>query len=645
MASTAIPESSERRQLDRLLHRDSAAEVDPITYEVIRHNLWSVNEEHAATIVKVSGSPIVVFGHDFNPSILTEDGEWVFFGPYIQYLNAAADYAIGWTLEHYAENPGIEDGDMFLTNDPWIGSNHQPDTTLLCPVFIDGKIFCWVTNTMNQYDLGGNTPGSFCPSARDVFDESPPMPPVKIVEGGRLRRDVEEMYVRRSRLPYLVSLDLRAEIAGNNVARKRILELVERYDAETVKAAMRKIIDDSEASFVQKLRALPDAVIRDLVHLEVALPGDKRTYRCQLTMEKRGDELTFSNEGSDPEVGAINMTQIGWRGAIQSVILPFFLYDQLYAIGGALRHLNFQPQLGTLNVADFPSAISCSPAFGVYATIVNANNCFAKLVSTNTEQRKQLTCNAMSQWPVISMSGTDQWGSPYGTILMDPMGVGTGAFAERDGIDTGGFFHDPMGTSPNVEQNEFFFPMLYLYRRENMDSGGAGRFRGGVSTEISFIPHGTEQIDHTTAACGSAVPCTTGIFGGYPGCTNDFHLQRDTDVRSGFEQGRLLVERGELGGHEEQVLSKQVGLVQRPSDVYTIHWSGGAGFGDPIDRDPQAVARDVREGYVSGEAAREIHGVVLDAAGELDEDATERMREQIRELRRRESAPAERSAR
>lgn len=640
MASTATVDSAQQ-----LLHRDSAAEVDPVTYEVVKHNLWSVNEEHAATIVKVSGSPIVVFGHDFNPSILTEDGEWVFFGPYIQYLNAAADYAIHWTLDNYAQNPGIQDGDMFLTNDPWIGSNHQPDTTLLCPVFIEGKIFCWVTNTMNQYDLGGVTPGSFCPNAADVFQESPPMPPVKIVEGGRLRRDVEEMYVRRSRLPYLVSLDLRAEIAGNNVARQRILELVDRYGAQTVKATMRKIIDDSEVSFVQKLRALPDAVIRDVVHLEVALPGDRRTYRCQLTMEKQDDTLIFTNEGSDPEVGAINMTEIGWRGSIQSVILPFFLYDQLYAIGGALRHLRFQPQRGTLNVADFPSAVSCSPAFGVYATIVNANNCVAKLVSADATQRRQLTCNAMSQWPVISMAGTDQWGSPYGTILMDPMGVGTGAFADRDGIDTGGFFHDPMGTSPNVEQNEFFFPMLYLYKRENTDSAGAGRYRGGVSTEISFIPHGTDEINHTTAACGSAVPCTTGIFGGFPGCTNDFHLQRDTDVRSAFEQGRLLIERDEVGGQEAPVLSKQVALIQKPSDVYTIHWSGGAGLGDPLDRDPEAVAEDLREGYVSQKAASELHGVAIDEHGQVDQEGTARLREQIRRRRRDQAMPIERNGR
>jgi N-methylhydantoinase B len=623
-----------------VLHRETAEQIDPVTYEVIRHNLWNINEEHAATIVKVSGSPIVVFGHDFNPSILTESGEWVFFGPYIQYLNAAADNAIRWVLEHYPENPGIEEGDMFLTNDPWIGSNHEPDTTLLCPVFVDGSIFCWVTNTMHQYDLGGITPGTFCPGARDIFDESPPMPPVKVVEGGRLRRDIEEMYIRRSRLPYLVALDLRAEIAGNNVAKARMLELVERYGAGTVKAVMRKIIDDSEASFAAKLRALPDGTFRDVVYLEVALPGDRSSYRCQLTMEKRGEELTFRNEGTEPQTGAICMSEIAWRGAIQSVILPFFLYDQLYAIGGALRRVRFEPTPGTLTVADFPAAVSCSPAFGVYATIVNANNCIAKLVSADAEQRRHLTCNAMSQWPVISMAGVDQWGKPYGTILMDPMAVGTGAFSDRDGIDTGGFFHDPMGVSPNVEQNEFFFPMLYLYKKENRDAGGAGRFRGGVSAEICFVPHGTEEILHTTAACGTAIPCTTGIFGGYPGCTNDYDMRRGTDVLSAFEQSRVPATFDDVGGEEEQVPSKATGIVQHRTDVYRIHWNGGAGYGDPLDRDPSEVAEDVTDDYTSPEAAERLYGVALAADGSVDEAATEAARQRIRQERRASARPA-----
>ena len=116
-------------------HTEADDRVDPITHEVLRHALWNVNTEHGNTIMKISGSPICAYGHDFNPSILDENGDFVFFGPFLQYLSAAAGAAVKWTLEHRSENPGIHDGDVFLTNDPWVGSTHQSDVAVYAPVF------------------------------------------------------------------------------------------------------------------------------------------------------------------------------------------------------------------------------------------------------------------------------------------------------------------------------------------------------------------------------------------------------------------------------------------------------------------------------------------------------------------------------
>ena len=156
-----------------------------MTFEVVRHALWNVNEEHGATIQRLSGSPVAMYALDLNPSILTEDAEFVYFGPYMQYMSGVTDTQVKWTLENRSDNPGIRDGDMFLANDPWVGAAHQMDVMLLCPVFWKGELFCWVTNCLHQYDIGGITPGSFCPSARDAFDEGILIPPVKIVERQR----------------------------------------------------------------------------------------------------------------------------------------------------------------------------------------------------------------------------------------------------------------------------------------------------------------------------------------------------------------------------------------------------------------------------------------------------------------------------
>ena len=145
-----IPPKDLRISAKLTLHRETADNIDPVTYEVIRHNLWNLNEEHGATIQRVSGSPVAVYALDLNPSILTEDAEFVFFGPYMQYMSGVADTQVKWILENRSDNPGINDGDMFLANDPWVGAAHQMDVMLICPVFWEGQLFCWVTNCLHQ---------------------------------------------------------------------------------------------------------------------------------------------------------------------------------------------------------------------------------------------------------------------------------------------------------------------------------------------------------------------------------------------------------------------------------------------------------------------------------------------------------------
>src|SRR5215475_10474308 len=166
------------------LHREWTDKIDPITYEVIRHNLWNINEELGMTIQRISGSPVAMYAFDLNSSIFTEDGEFIYYGPYQLYMSGVSDVQVKWTLEHRSKNPGIVEDDMFRSNDPWVGAAHQMDVTLLTPVFWEGKLFCWITNVLHQYDVGGITPGSFCPNARDAFDEGILIPPVKIVERG-----------------------------------------------------------------------------------------------------------------------------------------------------------------------------------------------------------------------------------------------------------------------------------------------------------------------------------------------------------------------------------------------------------------------------------------------------------------------------
>jgi N-methylhydantoinase B len=620
---------------DLSMHSEVADHVDPVTYEVVRHALWSINEEHGATIVKVSGSPMVLFAHDYNPGILTEDGEWVYFGPYLQYLTCGGDSAIKYTLEHRSHNPGIEPGDVWIVNDPWIASVHQSDHYMLAPVFIEDRLFCWVINSLHSYDVGGSQPGSFCTDAEDIYSDPVPMPPLRLVRDGKLLDDVMHSIVRRSRQPYLLGLDLRSQVAGCEVARRRLTELVGRYGAPTVKAVMRGIITGSEKAFVDRLRQIPDGEWREEGFIEVAKPGDRGIYKHVLSLCKEGDTLTWRNEGSDPQTGSIAIPFVAWKGAILEAIAPSFLHDQLFAVGGALRHMDFRPTPATMTCAQYPAAVSISPAVGLIYTQSLAIRVVARMLSAAPDElrRQAMAAPANAQYPISTIFGVNQKGDPYGTIVMDSFSFGIGAMATRDGVDMSGVPWDPMMTCPNVEEEEEEFPVLYLWRRELPDSGGPGQWRGGNVGHAAFIPYGAEEIGHSTASSGLALPPGVGAFGGYPGCTSQFRFVRDSDVREQWKAGRMPKSIDEISGTTEYMTGREPGAVQRREDVYEIRWAGSAGWGDPCERVPALVAQDVREGHASPEVAFEVYGVVLDASGAVDVAATERRREEIRRER------------
>ena len=642
-----IPNSPLKIDPSLRLHSRAAEDLDPITYEVVRHALWNINVEHGNTIMKISGSPSCAYGHDFNPSLMDENGDFVFFGPFLQYLSSATGSAIKWTLEHRSDNPGIHDGDIFLTNDPWIGATHQSDVALIAPVFWEGELFCWVGNTLHQWDLGGTAPGGFNPMAVDIYWESGCIPPIKIVEGGVLRKDLEEEYTRRSRMPQLVALDLRAEIAGCHVARERLLALIARYGAQTVKGVMRKLQDDSEKAFVQRLATIPDGSWSESSWIELKDPNDRGLYRNSLSLTKHGNTLTFSNAGSDPQAGTLNCTLVAWKGAIASMICSQMLFDQMFVVEGAYRHLEFEVTPGTITCATYPAAVSAAPALTLLQTIALAGLVISKMLACSSDEQLRSevqSCMGAAMYPVSAFSGIDQRGAPYASFLLDPVGAALAGSPWRDGVDTGGWPWDLQSTMPNVEDNEWFYPILYLWRKELADSGGAGKFRGGNSGEIAFVPHGTDLISLFTASGHCAVP-GPGLHGGLPPATTRFTLKRGTNIAEQLQtQRRMPTAMTDLDGEAEPVAPKAFDVAQKPGDVFVLSWAGAGGYGDPLERDPARVLLDIERGNVSPGWAREVYGVVLDDKNShlpdslpgslhIDQAATQARRAELRRAR------------
>ncbi|MBT3367128.1 MAG: hypothetical protein HN416_08235 [Nitrospina sp.] len=613
------------------LHDRVAEDIDPIAFEVIRYAMWNINVEQGNTLLRVSGSPIAAYGHDFNPCLLDERGDFVFFGPFLQYLSSATGSAVKWTLEYRSTNPGISDGDIFLTNDPWVGATHQTDVSVYAPLFWEGELFCWFANTLHQWDLGGTTPGSFNPISQDVFWEAGCIPPIKIVEQGNLRKDLEEEYIRRSRMPDLVALDLRAQITACNVARERMQRLIKKYGPETIKGVMKKLQDNSETAFLKRLETIPDGMWTEESWIELSREGDRHVYRNALRLTKKGNKLIFDNKGTDPQVGSINCTAVAWKGAIASMISAQMLFDQMFVIEGAYRHIEFEPIPGTITCAKFPAGVISAPPVVLLQTIGLAGLIISRMLCCSSDKELQAevqSCMGALMFPIDAIAGVDQRGDPYASFLLDPVGGALGALSWKDGVNTGGWPWDLQSTMPNVEDNEIFYPIVYLWRKEIVNSGGGGKYRGGNSAEMAYVLNDTESMTHYTTSGHTIIP-GPGLFGGDPTSRTRYLLVKDACIReTAAKDGKMPTCVDELGGKHVHIAPKAGDVVQNAEDVFSIAWTSAAGYGDPLERDPILVVKDIEDCYITSEWAREKYGVCLDDKGTLDSEKTRELRKQ-----------------
>ena len=621
-----------------ILHRSSAAAaeaMDALTYEVIRHRLWAITDMMGQALKAMSGSLVVTDCNDFDVAITDEVGDVVQVGPYNTELVASTDLAIKWILQHRSVNPGIREGDMFLCNDPWVGGGlHQNDVALFAPLFHDGKLFAWTCAVAHQADLGGVSPGSWTPRAEDVFWESLPTPPVRIAENYQLRQDVEDVYLRRSRVPKLVALDLRAKFGANMVGHERIRQLIDRYSADTVKAAMSRQLDDAENRLRAKLEKIPDGSWKAVSYQEQSMKDDRGIHPIVCTLTKTGTDLEFDFTGTGPQSGMINCTFTGLYGGVMSAVLPVLCGDIPWAAGGLRRCLTFKSEEGTLNNAIFPSGVGKGSVASAWATTNAATECLSKMLDTSAEHHGDVQSVCCGTWDLCVMAGLDQRGNPFATMITDSMGAGFGAGNDHDGVDTAGLLLIPMGKMPDVEMNEFMLPMLYLWRREEPDSGGPGQFRGGVTASLCFVPHDTQSpMMQVVSGSGKSIPMNPGLAGGYPGSTQADLAVRGSNAREILAQGRIPSSLDEIDG-DKQTLACEDELLLFPDDVHYMSWQSGGGYGDPLLREPARVAHDVAEFRVSEHSAREIYGVVLGQDGAADQAATEQQRRELADRRR-----------
>ena len=605
------------------------AKIDPVTYQVIRNRLIAATEEMRIALQSVSGSPTVTEASDFYTGLFLADGTFATMGFQVTFEAPPVSQSIKYLLAQ--KKVAIRDGDMFVQNDPWIGALHQNDVQMVGPVFWEGEMVAWAGVMAHQTDVGGMDFASWCPKAREVFQEGMRIPGVRLVEQGEIRQDILDFILGASRLPAQLGLDLRAFIATINVARERVTDMIRRYGLETLKMAMHKMLDDSESRMRQRLLELPDGEVRVENFLEHD-GHENRLYKLAVLLTKSEDNLKLDFSESSPQApGFVNSTRAGLHAAVSGALLPVLGYDVTWN-AGMLRPVEIIAPPGLICTAQHPAPVGAATVEAVWALCHTVMAALNKLLACSPRYLNRAQAVNTGTMATFNLGGVNQFGERFGLHLLDPQAGGSGAFATRDGIDGGGAVMTPMPAIADVERNEQWAPIRYLYRRIATDTGGAGKKRGGNGVEMALTLSGIPSADALIMTHGLEVPNALGLSGGWPGATVRQRIGRHVLHGGMYPEGALPNDPKALGGEWEEFGPKPGHVPMTHEDVFATSWQGGGGWGDPLDRDPEEVLEDVQRGLVSRRASDRIYGVVI-KRGRIDREATNQRREQILEQR------------
>jgi N-methylhydantoinase B len=606
---------------------DAGARVDPITYEIVRHRLWSIADEMALTLIRTAGNPSITEAHDFMVALFTPDGDIALGGWGGNRHVSCTALAVRGILARFPLDD-IHEDDVFLLNDPYIAAIHQPDVYVISPIHYDGALVGWTANFTHLPDIGGMDPGS-SPRATEVVQEGLRVPGLRIADRGVLRQDIWDTILHNTREPEMNALQLKAQMAANNTGKEKVRALLAKVGVGQYHAIVAQSIAGSERALRARLRQLPDGTWRTREYFDTK----DRLFTVELAMTKDGDELLFDFTGTSEQASSfINCTYWGARGGV-FVSLSSMLGHGLPWNEGLLRPIRLVIPEGTLLNCAFPAPVSMGTLAGSrLATIASWST-----VSAMLAQHDAWADEASALWTASAtghrVSGFNRQNRYFVLTPFTDVG-GSGARAFADGIDTGGGCNNPMSAAPNVETLEHQVPFLYLFRRQLPDSGGPGAHRGGVSTDQAFTVHKAPagKLGVVVYASGLDPAQSHGLFGGEPGCNTLFALHQNTRVRDALRHGDAL-DFDALGGTVERLPPQ--GLCDVDADaVFYVRADGGGGLGDPLRRPPAKVLADVQAGLVSPEQAVVRYGVVLDAAGgAVDEATTEALRSGLRAAR------------
>lgn len=571
--------------------------IDPVLVTIIHNRLDAIADEMAQTLMMTSRSGIFAEARDFVTGICDGKGRLLAQSRYFPGFACALPYLLPSVLAKYAGR--LDEGDIIISNDPYQGNSHLPDMNILKPVFIDGQIRFWTICKGHMADIGGAGVAGYDPMAATVWDEGIIIPPSKLYVRGELQSEFFDLILQQLRLPEIVRGDILCEVGGANIGERGLHGLVGRYGLETVESHIEAYLAISERGMRAKIEAIPDGVF----HGEKAIDDDVASdnpLTVRVTVTISGGEVSFDFSRSDAQSPRyMNSTDAFTRS--MAMLTLFATLEHEESNHGSVRPIGFINPAGLCTNAAFPAST-------VLATCSMAE-CIQEAVQIALAQAvpdKVAAPSAKLIFPLIVYFHPEKQRLDVNLDFFFRCNASGGTLG-FDGWEQGGPAQEMgMGRCPDPEIHETTHPVRIHRFEQAMDSAGDGAFRGG-NGHIYRVEHLVPSERATVFGSGSkphAVP--SGFLGGHSPSPSQFLVEHADGACEAVPLNRFFpVEAG---------------------DILELQEMGGAGFGDPLDRKAEHVARDVRDAYISSEKARAVYGVVVDEKGSVDMEATRILR-------------------
>lgn len=581
--------------------------LDPVTVQVIRNSFVAAADEMKITMIKTAYNDLLIEVQDFGCVITDEQGRLLAQSETLPVFLSVLPGAIRVGLDRFGAD-GFAEGDVVLANDPYTTGTHISDTAIYMPIFSDDDQLLGFTGCMAHWaDIGGKSPGGWCPDSTDIFQEGLRFDHIKVAEAGAFNRALLDLIWSNLRLPLIVRGDFGAQLAACKTGARRVREIHGRFGTQTIRDAVEVIFDQSERAFRASISELPDGEYEAEGFLDHDGVDRSEEIAIRVRVRVAGDSVVADFTGSSTaRRGPVNCplpaVRAGVESAIKALTIPF---DRTNA--GHSRPLEVRAPVGTVVNPSFPSPVD---SYGYVYQLV-AELVIRALADAVPERASAggYPLFLIYFFRVADHAREARSLSEGSFVFVDPAVGGSGALSHRDGASALICLLDGDAPCPVAEMIESRYPLRLERYALNPESCGAGTYRGGMGTIKDYIVL-EDGLFSQISVEGTRHPAW-GLHGGADAQPSHVVLWPGTD--------------------REQVVMDKIGDVGpfQAGDLVSVRTGGGGGWGDPLRRDPRAVADDVRNELLTVDEARAQYGVSIDVAtGDVHQADTEAVRAQ-----------------